>query len=177
VIEEPNVTLAPLRPEDSEAMFRWINDRELVQLNAPFEPVDRASHDRWFEGIQRREDVEIFAIRLADTERLIGTCQLNEIDRDRGTCELQIRIGEAEGRDRGHGTEAVGLLLRHAFEDLGLDRVHLDVFATNERAIRAYEKAGFVREGVREADVVIDGEEVDVVQMVAVGEAGRGGDG
>jgi RimJ/RimL family protein N-acetyltransferase len=170
------VSLTPLRPGDSDAMFRWINDRDLVQQNAPFEPVDRASHDEWFERIQRTDDVEIFAIRLTEGDRLIGTCQLNEIDRDGGSCRLQIRIGEAEGQDRGYGTEAVRLLLAHAFDQLGLDRVRLDVFETNRRAIRVYEKAGFRREGVRRRDLVIDGAPVDVVEMVAErGEAGSGG--
>jgi RimJ/RimL family protein N-acetyltransferase len=171
------VALGPLRPEDSEPMFRWINDRELVQLNAPFKPVDRASHDEWFERIQRRDDVEIFAIRTVEGDRLVGSCQLNAIDREAGSCRLQVRIGEPEGRDRGYGTEAVRLLLRHAFDQLGLDRVELEVFATNRRAIRAYEKAGFGREGVEEGGAVIDGEPIDVVRMAASREGGAGGDG
>jgi len=79
--------------------------------------------------------------------------------------ELQIRIGDAADRGRGVGSEAVGLLLRFAFDDLNLQRVQLHVFADNAAAIRVYEKAGFVREGVLRQAAHIGGKYVDVVLM------------
>ncbi len=171
------VELAPLRDEDSDALFAWINDRELVQLSSPFAPIARADHDRWFESIRDRDDVQIFAIRLGDGDRLIGSCQLNRIDRRNRSCELQIRIGEADARGSGHGTEAVRLLLAHAFGPLGMDRVGLHVLAKNEAAIRAYEKVGFEREGVLRSAALIDGERVDLVVMGILREEFEGGGG
>jgi RimJ/RimL family protein N-acetyltransferase len=53
------------------------------------------------------------------------------------------------GRDRGLGTEAVRLLVGYGFEQLGLHRIELEVYSFNPRARRAYEKVGFVVEGVR----------------------------
>ena len=44
---------------------------------------------------------------------------------------------------------------RFAFSEIGLHQLSLDVFSFNPRAIRAYEKAGFVREGALR-DAVID---------------------
>jgi RimJ/RimL family protein N-acetyltransferase len=47
------------------------------------------------------------------------------------------------------------LFLTHAFENMNLHRVWLRVHSTNERAIRCYEKVGFVKEGVfRDGDFV-----------------------
>lgn len=164
-MEEPLVRLAPLRDEDSEQLFEWINDRELVVLNAPFKPVRREDHRRWFDRIRGAPDVEIFGIRRVADDKLIGSCQLNQIDRERRRASLQIRIGERDAWGQGCGTEAVRLLLEHAFGNLGLERVELEVFADNERAIRAYRKTGFREQGVREAGVVIGGDPVDVVEM------------
>ena len=62
----------------------------------------------------------IFAIRRNRDDRLIGSCQLRQIDRVAGRCELQIRIGDRTSWGHGHGTEAVELLLEHAFDALGL---------------------------------------------------------
>jgi RimJ/RimL family protein N-acetyltransferase len=157
-------------------MFEWINDRELVQLSAPFRPVDKEAHEHWFAQIQSRDDVEIYGIRLKEDDRLIGTCQLLRIDREHGRCELQIRIGDPAQRGRGRGTEAVMLLLRRAFEGLGLQRVQLDVFETNQAAIRSYEKAGFRREGVRRASVLIDDRRLDVIVMRALAGEQHDGD-
>lgn len=38
-------------------------------------------------------------------------------------------------------------ILAHAFDTVGLHRVHLDVYAFNTRAIRTYERLGFAHEG------------------------------
>ncbi len=166
------MALEPLRDEDSDALFGWINDRELVVLNAPFEPVARPHHDLWFDWVRERDDVDIHGIRTIAGDKLIGSCQLNGIDREAGTCTLQIRIGDRSEWGRGRGTEAVGLLLERAFGDFGMREVRLDVLATNLRAIRAYEKAGFARTGVRPGGATIEGEAVDVIEMTAQGPGG-----
>ena len=138
------IALDTLRDEDSDTLFAWINDRELVEQSATFRPVSRAEHDAWFRSMRdpARDDVAIYAIR--EDGRLVGTCQLL-IDGDEA--ELRIRIGVPDARGRGLGTEAVRQLLRIAFQERGLRRVWLQVFAHNTRAIRVYEKAGFTRCG------------------------------
>ena len=163
------IRLEPLCDDDSDKLFGWINDRELVLLSAPFRPVDRSDHDRWFEAVRTSPEVAIFAIRRADDGRLIGSCQLNEIDRAAATCQLQIRIGERSCWGQGYGTEAVTELLRYAFGVLAMRRVRLHVFADNTRAIRAYEKAGF-RLGRALPPVAIDGALRELVEMTALAE-------
>lgn len=164
------VILAPLTDADSETLFRWINDRALVLFNAPYRPVSDAQHRAWFDAVRRRDDVAIFGIRLADGGALVGSCQLHGIHPVHRSAELQIRIGRAEQRGRGLGTHAVRLLLDFAFRDLNLRRVFLHVLAGNAPAIRAYEKAGFTREGVLRRAAYIDGEYRDVVVMSVLAE-------
>jgi RimJ/RimL family protein N-acetyltransferase len=134
--------LEELRDEDSDPLFAWINDPELVRLSAVFRPVTREEHDAWFASVRAREDVAIFALR--EDGELVGTCQLI-VDGDEA--ELRIRIGVASAQGRGRGTAAVRALVAFGFEELGLRRIWLQVFAVNARAIRAYEKAGFTRYG------------------------------
>lgn len=160
-----HLRLAPLRDEDLEVLFGWINDREQVLLNSPYRPVHAWDHRAWFESVPSRDDVAIFGIRLDPDDVLIGSCQLNEIDPYRGTAYLQIRIGQPSARGRGLGTEAVCLLLGHAFDDLRLRRVTLSVFADNAAAIRCYEKAGFRREGLLREAAYLDGRTTDVLVM------------
>lgn len=132
------LTLEPLRDEDSDALFAWINDRELVELSARFRPVARAEHDAWFAQVRAREDVAIYAIR--EDGALVGTCQLLI---DGAQAELRVRIGVRAAQGRGIGTWAVRELVRRGFDELGLRRIWLQVFAVNTRAIRTYEKVGF----------------------------------
>jgi RimJ/RimL family protein N-acetyltransferase len=171
------VELTPLREEDSDLLFEWINDQDLVELSSPFAPVSRNDHDAWFRSIRDREDVEIFAIRLRDGDRLIGSCQLNRIDRRNRACELQIRIGDADAQGRGYGTEALRQLLAHAFGPLGMERVGLHVLDGNEAALRAYEKVGFSREGVLRGAALIGGDRRDLVLMGILRSEFEGGGG
>jgi diamine N-acetyltransferase len=159
------VELTPLTAADAATLFRWINNRGDVLLNSPYRPVSERQHMQWFDGIQQQRDVVIFGIRLLTDGRLIGSCQLHGIHPVHRSAELQIRIGEAGERGRGHGTEAVTLLVDFAFRDLNLRRVALHVLATNERALKMYERIGFVREGVLREAAHVDGEYVDVVVL------------
>ena len=159
------VELSPLTDQDSDAMLRWINDRDLVLLSSAYRPVDEAAHREWFDAIRKRPDVAIFGIRERDGGRLVGSCQLLGISPIHGKAELQIRLGEQDARGRGFGREAVALLLDFAFTDLNLHRVELTVLSDNQPAIRLYEGAGFVREGVLRQAAHIDGRYVDLILM------------
>jgi RimJ/RimL family protein N-acetyltransferase len=57
------------------------------------------------------------------------------------------------------------LLLRHGFCTLNLNRIFLRVFAENKRAIRTYEKVGFVHEGRLRQAVYKNGAYSDILYM------------
>jgi RimJ/RimL family protein N-acetyltransferase len=159
------VRLAALREDDSDRMFEWINDRELVELSAAFRPIEREDHDRWFDRIRDRDEVAIFGIRFRDCDRLIGSCQLHGIDRRHSCAELQIRIGERSAWGRGLGREATELLLGYGFEGLQLHRIQLHVERGNERARRMYGRVGFREEGILRGAALIGGRRRDLVVM------------
>jgi RimJ/RimL family protein N-acetyltransferase len=165
MLKSAHVVLAPLTAADLPLMFHWINDREQVLFNAPYKPVHEGQHCAWFDAIQQRNDVVIFGIRLLDLDKLIGSCQLRNINYIHRSAELQIRLGDVPERGRGYGCEATRLLLKFAFKDLNLERVYLHVFSNNAAAIRLYEKVGFVCEGVLRRAAHIDGAYVDVIVM------------
>ncbi|MBI3774779.1 MAG: GNAT family N-acetyltransferase, partial [Gammaproteobacteria bacterium] len=56
------------------------------------------------------------------------------------------------------GTETTHLVLDYAFRQLGLHRVDVRVLAYNERAIRCYEKCGFIREHVERESAWVNGQ-------------------
>jgi RimJ/RimL family protein N-acetyltransferase len=164
-VKSSSVVLTSLRRSDAPQLFAWINDRDQVLFNAPYAPVHQRQHAKWFDALETRRDAVIFGIRRRAGARLIGVCQLLSISPIHRSAELQIRIGEPTARNHGLGTQAVRTLVHFAFRDLNLNRVSLHVFATNRRALRAYEKSGFRREGLLRQAAHIDGAYVDVVVM------------
>ena len=74
-------------------------------------------------------------------------------------------IGEKAFWGRGYGTDAITLAVGYGLQDLGLRRVHLLADADNTRAIRCYEKVGFVREGLLRQHRMVGGRAGDTVIM------------
>ena len=159
------VALGPITTADAPILFEWINDRDLLLLSAAYRPTHEVSHLAWVQGLAGRRDLVAFAIRTVPGKRLIGVCQLTGIDPVHRRADLQIRIGDDRTRGRGLGLEAVRLLLAFGFDDLNLHRISLQVFATNTRAIKTYERAGFRQEGRLREAIYVDGRFVDHLTM------------
>jgi RimJ/RimL family protein N-acetyltransferase len=140
-------------PDNIRAFQRWYSDPDVVRLTRYQDgPMRRDEIDRFFAARALGADSLSMAIHILDSNRLIGTCALSQLDPDNGSALFHITIGEKDTWGGGYGTEATRLMLDHAFTELGLHRVALTVFAFNERAVRSYRSVGFVVEGrAREA--------------------------
>jgi len=159
------VTIRHLEESDRKIYHKWINDRDLVNFNKVYRPISEANHNDWFDKVTKKHDLVIFSIVENNNNFLIGSCSLRNIDYFHKNARLQIRIGESDKRSKGFGSEAVFLLLCHAFEDLNLERVYLNVFVNNKRAIKAYNRIGFIEEGLLRRAVFINGSYIDAKLM------------
>ncbi|WP_338821774.1 GNAT family protein [Bradyrhizobium septentrionale] len=159
------IALTEIRNEDSPQLFHWINDPGTVRFNAPFSPVHETTHESWLKSVITSTAKIVFAIRALPDLRLIGVVQLIDLHPIHRTAELTIRIGQEAERGRGAGAEAVALAIDFAFKDRNLQRVWLRVFADNERAIKAYQKAGLTIEGTMRRACFIDGRWTDQLVM------------
>lgn len=146
----------------------WLNDPEVragLQLNLPLSLVDE---ENWFEEMQARHPTERPLTIEAEVDGewvALGNCSFFNIDWRCRSAEVGIFIGDKRYWNRGYGTRAMRLLLKHGFETLNLNRISLDVYATNPRAMRAYEKAGFVHEGRKRQGMYKNGQYTDILLM------------
>jgi RimJ/RimL family protein N-acetyltransferase len=162
------IDLTGFLPEDKDLLFRWINDPQIVCFNSAYRPLGWAEHCAWWDSLNKAEATCSFAIRLRDDQRIIGTVRLTGIHPVHRHAEVSIRIGEEGDRQRGAGTEALRGIVRFGFDHLNLHRVFAHVWADNQRAVRAFEKAGFEREGTMSQHAFIAGEWKDVVIMAVL---------
>ena len=72
-----------------------------------------------------------------------------------GEAEFGIVITHAK-QNTGFGEEAVRSLLDHAWNELPIGRVYLEVYIDNSRAIRLYEKCGFTEYKRTDKDIFMD---------------------
>jgi RimJ/RimL family protein N-acetyltransferase len=160
------VVLRRHAPANLGAFRRWYSDPEIARL-ARYQdaPMAAGDIDRFFQSRVSGGGSFAMAIHLRDTDRLIGSCALSQLDGDNGSALFHITIGEKDCWGRGYGSEATRLMVDHAFGTLGLHRVALAVFAFNERAIRAYRRVGFLEEGRAREAIWRDGAFWDEIQM------------
>ena len=126
------------------------------------------NHNNWFDSVTKNNKIKIFSIIIEDDsteEVLIGSCSLRNIDALNQSAELQIRIDEESFQNKGFGREVTQILVEFGFRDLNLNRIYLNVFQSNKRAIKTYAKCGFVEEGVKRESVFIDGKFINILQM------------
>ena len=160
------VVLQRHRAENLRAFVRWYSDPEVARLTRYHEaPLSNDEIQRFFYSRIMGSDFLAMAIHVRDTDRLVGTCAFSQLDGDNGSTLYHITIGEPDAWGRGYGTEATELMLAHAFRRLALHRVALTVFEFNTRAIRAYEKCGFVVEGRARQAIFRDGRFWDEIHM------------
>jgi RimJ/RimL family protein N-acetyltransferase len=159
------VRLAAQSTDLHEAMARWSNDSEYMRLLI-YGPACPRPADAFTPDDDRRDNPsEIsFAIRTLADDKLIGECEL-EVSWNHQSAWVGIGIGEPDYRGKGYGTDAMRVLVGYGFRELGLHRIQLGVFGFNTRAIRSYEKAGFVREQVLRGGIFKDGVHYDEYRM------------
>ena len=165
VLEGRYVTLAPLDPrlhgedlweatkgEQNDALWRYVTDGPFPQRN---------DFDRALAGMAASEDPLYFAIVGRATLRAAGRASYMRIDTRHRVIEVgSILYTPALQRTRG-ATEAMYLMARHAFEDLGYRRYEWKCNALNEASRRAALRLGFTFEGLFRQHQIIKGRNRD----------------
>lgn len=174
------VYLRPMEMADAPMYAAWRNDLDAIRTAGWGRrgPISRAEAEKlisteWVGGPSGQEHFGFVICTLGDG-RPIGQVLLNIEDRRRGRASFGIFIADEADRGRGYGTDALNATCDWGFGELRLERIGLDVMASNERAIRSYEKAGFRREGVHRNAEIVDGEFVDVASMALLREDWEG---
>lgn len=152
----------------AEAFTRWSKDTEYLRLldTDPLRAWSITKRKQWFEkDLENPERNYLFSIRTLEGDRLIGFIGLGGIHWTNGDAWVGVGIGEREYWGKGYGHEAMSLILGYAFIELNLHRVSLGVFSYNTRAIRAYEKCGFRKEGIIRQSFRREGQRWDEITM------------
>lgn len=157
---------------DERTVLRPISDADLQPL---FEAVDRnRAHLRrflpWLDSTRSAKDIEAFRTRTLAQERegtgltriiehaaaTSGIVAFNHIDLFNRRAELGYWVDRTiEGR--GVCRQACSALIRHAFDELDMNRISIAAAVENRRSRALAERLGFTQEGVRrEAEWLYD---------------------
>ena len=160
------VVLRRPEPKDTDALYEQKNDPEVAALLGGFS-TGYAHEDirQWIEAHRTRIDEVLWVIAADDDDRCLGHVGLYRIDHRIRAAEFAIMLGDRSVWGRGIGRRCTGFAIQYGFLELNLNRISLQVLATNERALHLYTSLGFREEGrLREAQFK-GGDYIDVIQM------------
>lgn len=124
--------------------WKWLNDTDVTALMDKGHTVNTVEAQlAFFKKMDASPTDMVLAICDDETGTHIGTTALHSIDRDKGTAQFGIIIGEKQYWGRGIGSGAWALVVQYGFEQLGLTMITTMIFAENEASHHIARKMGF----------------------------------
>nr|WP_284154975.1 GNAT family protein [Algicella marina] len=158
-----HVVLRPLTQHDAPDLFEAYGaDKDGADATyLPYGPYENvAALSRQITDFSVGPDL-FYCIRDARTDQALGQASYLRINPEAGSIEVgNIQYGRALQRTRG-ATEAMVLMMAHAFDDLGYRRYEWKCNALNAPSCRAAERLGFTYEGTHRQALVVKGRNRD----------------
>lgn len=151
------VRLEPLSKGHREGLCRAIRDGELWKLHVTLVPHPDEI-DAFIDNAERAHgagDGLAFATVERATNRIAGSTRFMECDAANKRVEIGFTFLGASWQRTGANTEAKLLMLAHAFETLGLNRVELLTDFLNARSRRAILGLGAREEGILRSHMIM----------------------
>jgi RimJ/RimL family protein N-acetyltransferase len=162
--------LRPLERADAPFLTSYMNDPDVTRTLEARRPMSLQGEEAWIDSLCKSDREVVLGIVVKKTDRLIGATDLHEIRLQDRKAGFGIAIGAKDEWNKGYGSEATRLMLKYGFQTLNLHRIVLRVYANNPHALRTYERAGYVHEGILRKDVYRDGRYIDVYLMAVLRE-------
>jgi diamine N-acetyltransferase len=146
LLENENILLRALEPEDLDALYKWENDSTLWQYGSTLTPYSKFAL-RDYIANSSLDIVQSRQLRLMivykKTNQLIGTIDLYDFD------ALNLRAGvgillDADYRNQGLGLQALSLMKEYAFRFLLLKQLYAYVPQTNLPSYKLFKKSGYL---------------------------------
>lgn len=160
------IFLRAVEEGDAGEIAVWLNDPEVTYYMFYGQlPLSKEKTKAFIEEHVNSPSNVVFMVCDLKSGEAIGFAGLYGIHLTARKAEFRILIGNKNYWGKGYGTEVTELLMFYGFDRLNLHRVWLGVTSENKGAIRAYEKAGYIVEGVLKEDIYRNSCFYDSVRM------------
>ncbi len=149
----------------NENYYRWMNDPEVTKFTeSRFFPASTESLEEYVKAKQEDKDSIFLAIVIKENHQHIGNIKLGPINWIHRLADIGIIIGEKDYWGKGCAAESIRLISNYAFRALNLHKLTAGCYKGNVASCKTFEKAGFIKEGVRKAHVFSEGKYQDILQ-------------
>ena len=168
--EGDRIRLSAITDDDLPIVAGWLSNLSLQRLVNPggvalvtaeqlFDP------NGWFAAERNHKNAYLLGVHTKTDQQFIGISAINNIDLYAHHAEIGINLGHPDYQGKGYGRDVMVTTMRFGFEQLNFNRIGLNVFSYNTRAIRLYENLGFVHEAREREMLYRDGNYYDNLHM------------
>lgn len=145
-----NLVLRKLRKEDSESIFEYFSNKEVMKyydLEA-FNYLDQAVGiiDRWNSNYENKQGIR-WGISKQENDRIIGTCGFHNWSKENHKAEVGYELNQNYWNN-GIMTKVIEKIVEVGFEEMNLNRIEALYDPLNIASAKVLQKTGFIREGV-----------------------------
>jgi len=174
MIKGKNIILRKLSNKDvSIEYLNWMNDYETVKYTESRHTDHTIESLVNFVSLVNNENNYCFAIIDMKSGKHIGNIKIGNIHPIYKFADVGLIIGDKKFWGKGIATEAIQLCVEFAFNQLRLHRLYAGIYDVNIGSLKAFEKAGFLREGCEKEKCLFEGKRVDCYIYGIVNESGE----
>ena len=155
-MDSKRVYIRTIRSSDGREVVALANAS--AELHQPWISPPLTAH--MFKAYLRRchrDDNEGLVVCLVGSEKIVGVININNIVRGSFLSASLGYYGSAKRQGLGYMTEALDLVVRFAFDDLGLHRIEANIQPCNHASRNLVKRCGFTLEGESEDFLYING--------------------
>lgn len=164
-IQGHSVFLRPLVEEDvGEDYLEWMREPLVTQYLESRDQTQTLDTLRTFvRNMNASPRDHLFGIFLVQSGEHIGNIKIGSVREPHRSADLGLIIGRRSAWGKGYGTEAIALATRHAFEQLGLNKLWAGMYAENLGSYHAFIKAGYREVGRFRRHILFKGRYIDSI--------------
>ncbi len=166
ILEWENISLVVPEREDIILWYEWINNIDTqTSLGQYWNIYYKEDEEECYENLRKDKTLKTFSIFVNKLEKTIWNISLMNIDNMSRNAEIWIMISDKDEQNKWYWTEALKLILKYAFEVLGLHKVCLKFIDFNKRAEKVYDKVWFKKVWILKDERYIFWKYNDVILM------------
>ncbi|MBE1555240.1 GNAT family N-acetyltransferase [Sporosarcina limicola] len=148
-LENDRIKLIPMEVEHSLSLF--VINHPAIWTFMLIDVKAQQDMDEWVTNavkLRNQGTALPFVVLLKETNQVVGTTRLYEINKNQKSCELGSTWYGVNAQRTFVNSDCKFLLLKYCFEELELIRVQIKTDERNERSQKAIERLGATKEGV-----------------------------
>jgi [ribosomal protein S5]-alanine N-acetyltransferase len=170
-LDGKKIYLRAFTREDLPVWFDWFNEPSVTEhVNKGFFPNTSELQESYFHTISKSVNDVQLAVVLKENDLLVGIVGIHKINWIHRTGDISVFIGNKTQWRKGVATDAVSLVITHAFTKLNLRKLTAGMWSSNIGCKRCFEKNGFVLEGTLKKQFFYKGSYVNEYRMCLFGE-------